>query len=244
MFSIYTNGKKSFVILPPSMYWFRECHIPTRNPAKAKNIARHILSDRPKAFEEIYIRRQKDGMYHVYAYDLEHIQKTLQDTKVEEYKLFFADQLDLMSCGGCVRVDRTHVFTQLAGRVLVLQEQKECHVNLEEVYEKLLAKVKPAYSFAKTKRANTKVLVIGIVLFLFFVLFDGLQAFGELHALTTEHQKLANSRSFYEVRSLIKGYDKLQKHKENMLSKLVTLSEKDSLKLLKYKNGVLKVEKE
>ena len=44
-YKLFENESKNVVILSPSMYWFKVCEIPTKNIAKAKNIAKWVFEN-------------------------------------------------------------------------------------------------------------------------------------------------------------------------------------------------------
>jgi len=80
------------VVLSPSFCWFKELELPSKSLSKAKKIADHILSDRPKEYIDIVIKKDNDK-FKVYCYDKKAVENIVKRLGKIQSKIFFAYEL-------------------------------------------------------------------------------------------------------------------------------------------------------
>ncbi|MBL0707758.1 MAG: hypothetical protein JJW00_01775 [Sulfurimonas sp.] len=236
---VYEDVLDDVVILSPSLYWYMLCSIPTRSMQKAKKIAQHIMSHRPSHFEEIVLYKLENN-YDAYAYDKSVVKSILKELNLKNPKVYFANQLKL---DAQTAIDDDNALYKFGDRVMeYVIEEDIPESSLRENYKELLVGQKHIKLFEKSGKNNKTFLLASLALFVLYIAafsFDRLKTLShidaELAGLKTE------DRSFYEMKSLIKKYKKLQSSSERMRSGLKKELKKDKIKTLSYQDGKFKV---
>jgi len=229
------------VVLSPAMYWFSVCEIPTKNMTKAKKIAMHMMSNKPDNFSDIALFYKTDA-YHAYAYDKKSITTLIKELALKNPKVYFANQLQLTTLTAIS--DETNLY-KLNERVVESHAtDKKPSKSLSIHYEELLKGQKPMLSFESGNRSLKTVLSLSAGLLLVYIM---LFTFDKVSLLSTIEHKMENlniqNRSFYEIKSLIKKYTKLDKNSQKLKEKLTQALKDKNLKSLTYLNGTMEVKK-
>ncbi|WP_373035033.1 hypothetical protein [Sulfurimonas sp.] len=227
------------VVLSPAMYWFKVCEIPTKSMAKAKKIAMHMMSNKPDNFDDIELFHKTD-FYHAYAYDKKSIKFLLKELGLKNPQVYFANQLQLTDF---IAIDDETNLYKFNQRVI------ESHATTEKPsksllthYEELLQGEKPILSFESGDRSLKTVLSLSAGFFLLYILLFTFDKVSILSSLENEMESLnIQNRSFYQIRSLIKKYTKLDQNSEKLKEKLTQALKDENLKSLTYSNGTLEV---
>jgi len=229
------------VILSPAMYWFSVCEIPTKNITKAKKIAMHMMSNKPDNFTDIALFYKTDS-YHAYAYDKKSIITLLKELGLKNPKVYFANQLQLTE--PTTIDDKTNLY-KFNERVIELQAtDTKPSKSLSIHNEELLKGQKPMLSFESSDRNLKIVLSLSVGLFLLYIMLFTFDKVSILSAIEHKMESLnTQNRSFYEIRSLIKRYTKLDKNSKKLKEKLTQALKDENVKSLTYADGTLKVKK-
>ena len=201
------DSYKSIVILSPSLYWFKTCDIPTKNKAKAKKIASHMMTDRPKLFNEVFVFKTKE-LYHAYAYDKEALNEILKNLNIENYEVYFANQLNIDQT---IRLDDKHLLSKYKSSLLELQNTKNSdnYPSIKDNYIKLLENEK---SFISSKNDEVKSSLIFKITTLLFLSYMVLYGISKSKIIQTIDQNIASLNkeniSMYQIDSLITKYKK------------------------------------
>lgn len=242
------NNNKSFsnvfddiVIFSPSFYWFKICEIPTKNYTKAKNIATHMMSDGPIDFKKIELQRIEDK-YAVFSYNESIILNILKELNIKDAKIYFADQLNITES---IAIDEEKYLFKFNNKIIELDKKnEEINSNLNNSYSTLLEGVNPIISLKKDSKKNSIfVNLTAIILFIYLAIFS----FDKINTLTHINKnslKLdTNGKSFYEIKSLIKKYKKLEKNSDQMKINLEKVLKQNQIKSIEYKNNKIRVTK-
>ena len=243
-YKLFENESKNVVILSPSMYWFKVCEIPTKNIAKAKNIARHIMSDRADGLDDMVLNRV-DGGYEVFAYNEKSVLQRLKYLGISEYVLYFAAQLnfDIDSLNGKVAIDNENILCVVSNRVLEFPNTESNLPALVDNYHTMLDVVKPAIKFEQ-QTSNVKYVLLTASIFLFgIMLLYSFLRYESSKKLEQQISLLSKNKSFYEIKSLIRKYERIDKESIRMKREFKKILDEKDLKSIELSNGKFKVEK-
>jgi hypothetical protein len=247
---VYSLNKKVFykqieedvVILSPSLYWFKICTIPTKKYAKAKNIAMHMMSERPEKFSD-FILYKKNDLYDAYAYDKAMLKNLLKELGLKNPKVYFANQLHLSDA---LSIDEQNMLYNFNQRVMQTKITNNKPLeSLVENYTKLLDGEKPIKSFVKSDQNQTKMLIGILGLFFLYIVLFSFDKINTLSIINDEFASIKNQdKSFYEMQSLIKRYTKLENKSLKLKKELKNALKSKNLKSIVYENDAVKVENE
>lgn len=236
---IYEEVPEDIVILSPSLYWYKLCSIPTRNFSKAKNIAEHMMSDRPSNFGEIVLYKNNDN-YDAYAYEKIFIKNLLKELGLKNPKVYFANQLQVSDK---TSIDEQKALYSFNGRIMeyTFGEEQPSH-SLKHQYKELLHGEKHLKAFEKRNNNNTSYLLVSLAFFSLYVLFFSIEKIQTLQDIERELESLpTQERSFHEIRSLIRKYTKLESSSVQLQKELQNALKEEQIKTLVYENGSIKV---
>ncbi|MDF1875387.1 hypothetical protein JHD48_06545 [Sulfurimonas sp. SAG-AH-194-I05] len=236
---IHETISDDIIILSPSLYWYKKCVIPTRNFSKAKNIALHMVSDKPATFKEVLLYRSEND-YDVYAYNKEIVKNLLKKLKLQNPKVYFANQLTF---DGLVSIDSEKNLYKFNDRTMetVANATQKPDTSLTQSYKELLNEQSHIKLFEKSTNNNTSFLVASFVFFFLFIVFSSVDKIQSLNKLDKEFESLqTKDRSFYAIKSLIKKYKKLQSASDSLHSKVQNGLKQTNLKTLTYENSSVK----
>ena len=221
------------------MYWFKLCSFPTNNLSKAKNIAKHMMSDRPSNFSEVELNK-KENNYHAYAYDKKSIKNLVKNLNLENPKIYFANQLHLNEI---VAIDKNTMLYQFNERIMESPVgDKKPKVELKSNYAKLLKDEKPLKGFEKNVNKSNVFLAASLILFFIYIVLFSVDKIKTINSIDEQLLSLkTNDRSFYEIKSLIKKYKKLDKSSQKLKKELKNALKQNNIKKLEFKNDSIKV---
>jgi len=236
------NTIDDIIILSPALYWFQICEIPTKSITKAKKIATHMISNKPENFKDIELFYKENG-YYAYAYDKNSIQTLLKKLDLQNPKVYFANQLQITQL---TAIDNeTNLYTFHKRVIESPATTKNPSKSLSIHYKELLLKEKPIRSLESDDRSLKSLLSIATGFFLLYII---LFAFDKISTLNTLNHTMENlnthNRSFYQIKSLIRKYTKLDKNSKNFKEKLTQALQETNLQSLIYSDGTLKITKE
>jgi len=229
------------VVLSPAMYWFKICEIPTKSMSKAKKIATHMMSDKPDDFDTIELFYKTD-FYHAYAYDKKSIKTLLKKLGIKNPKVYFANQLHLTELTAIDDETNLYKFNQRVIEAHATSQKPS--KSLFNDYKELLQGEKPMRSFENDDSSLKRVLSLSASLFLLYIMLFTFDKVSILNAIQHETESLnTQNRSFYQIKSLIRKYTKLDKNSKKLKEKLTQALKDEKLKSLTYSNGTLEVKK-
>lgn len=236
------DNYETIVLLSPSLYWVKTCEIPTKNRMKAKNIASHMMSDRPESFKEIFIFK-KDKLYNAYAYDKILLNEKLKNLNTDNYKVYFANQLNINET---IKLNDTYCINKYETSIIELKNSKNTnnHPTLKDNYIKLLENEKPFISSQNNEVKSSIVFKITAVLFLIYLILFSINKSNELTNIDKQINSLNKEEiSIYQIKSLMTKYENLDTKLTSMRKELKeTLTNQDIKKII-YDGNNLKVEK-
>lgn len=237
----YDEISDDIVLLSPSLYWFKLCTIPTKNRVKAKNIAEHMMSERPSAFSEVLLYPNAEE-YNAYAYDKSALKEQLKKFQFKDPKVYFSNQLHLSET---ISINEEICLYTFNNRVMESRSSnKRATKSLVQNYKELLQGEKPLTSFEKSGKDMTLLLSIFTTLFFLYTLMFGFEKEEKLHKIDSEIAELkTDGKSFYEIESLIKKYGKLEKSSQKMKRELDTILKKSGIENITYANHTYKVKR-
>jgi hypothetical protein len=239
---VYNHIEDDIVVLSPSLYWFKICTIPTKKYAKAKNIAMHMMSERPTGFNDFLLYKKND-LYDAYAYDKTMLKSLLKELNLKNPKVYFANQLHLSDVLG---IDEENLLYNFNHRVMQakITQNKPLH-TLTDSYKELLNGEKPIRSFVKSDQNQSKMLLGVLGLFFIYIVLFSFDKLKTLSVIDNEAASLkSEDRSFYEMQSLIKRYTKLENKSSKLKQELKDALKSKNIQSLVYENDSIKVENE
>jgi chaperonin cofactor prefoldin len=229
------------VVLSPAMYWFKVCEIPTKSMTKAKKIAIHMMSNRPANFEGITLFYKTDS-YHAYTYNKRSITTLIKELGLKNPKVYFANQLALTEITAIDDETNLYKFNQTVIESHATTQKPSKSLSIH--YEELLQGEKPMLSFESGDRSLKTVLSLSAGVFLLYIMLFTFDKVSILNSIENEMENLnIQNRSFYQIRSLIKKYTKLDQKSEQLKEKLTQVLKDENLKSLTYSNGTFEVKK-
>lgn len=238
---IYEDVSEDIIILAPSFYWYKLCSIPTRSFSKAKNIAQHMMSQRPAEFVEIILYKNNDD-YDAYAYDKSFVKNLLKDVALKNPKVYFANQLQIEEA---VSIDGQRSLYKFNERVMCsASTANKPAYSLVEKYAELLHGQKYLKAFEKQSSNNNFYFVASLALFALYIVFFSFDKMQTLRNVENELESLqTQDRSFHEIRSLIRKYEKLDTSSEKLQKDLQNALKKDQIKTIVYENDSIEVKR-
>jgi len=225
--AIYHDIEDDVIILSPSMYWFKVCAIPTKNYSKAKKIALHMMSEKPSHFNEIELKRQEKD-YHAYTYDKKSVKGIVKGLNLQNPKVYFANQLHLSEMVGVDKESFVYSFNERVMQASIGEHKPR--LELTESYKELLEGEKPLSGFEKQTQ-KTNILSVSIVaLFLLYIILFSIDKLQTISSIDEQLASMKTERSFYEIKSLIKKYKKLEKSSQKIKKDLTDALKKSDLK--------------
>ena len=235
----FTNISENIVIFSPSFYWYKICDIPTKNLVKAKNIATHMMSDSPTDFKKISLQK-KDDKYLVFSYNEETISNVLSDLNIKESKIYFTDQLNIAES---ISIDEENYLLKFNDKILQLcNKDQKITSSLKNSYLSVLNNIKPIINLKKDSRKNFILTNISVSILFIYVLLFGFDKINSLSDINNNATKLDTyGKSYYEIKSLIKKYKKLENNSNKMKNDLEKTLMQAQIKKIEYKNNKIKV---
>jgi len=235
----YDDDYDDVVIISPSLYWFKECQIPTKNKTKAKKIASHMITERPSHFDEVFVCHVSSGC-HAYAYDKVAVDAIIEKLNLKEFKTYFANQILFKDA---LRLDAKTILQRFNESVVEFKNTTQNDLpSLRSEYPSLLSSVKPMMqNQSDDKQINRYLQVSAVMLVCYIALFS----FDKLSKLNELDKKLENASSIsgYKMEALAKRYKKIQKNKEKIAKELETvLAQNKKVKKITFKNSRIKVD--
>jgi len=238
---IHDQVQEEVVILSPSLYWYKYCSIPTKNFIKAKNIAQHMLSQRPENFSEIVL--YKNGVdYDAYAYEKSFVKELLKSLHLQNPKVYFANQLQISDE---TSIDEHKSLFAYNDRVMELPKvETEAAFSITDLSSQLLNSQQHLKTFEKRSNNSSKYYLIGLIFFALYILLSTVNKYQVSNNLDKEIESLeTNERSFHEIKALTRKYEKLEKNSQNLKQKISEALKQKELKELVYENDTVKVSK-
>jgi len=197
-----------------------------------------MMSEAPSSFKELALVRCKDG-YEAFAYDESTIRQSIKALHVRNPKIYFADQLRINEC---VKIDNKNYLFPFNSKIIELQEVREAVNNtLESSYNLFLEKEKPIINLDQNSKSNNTLVSVATVLLLLYMVIFSFDKISAMRAIDKKSDaQLTGNKTFYEIKSLIKKYKKLDDGKITMQEELVNHLKKDQVKSLVYKDGKTK----
>lgn len=235
--------QEDIVILSPSLYWYKSCSIPTKNLLKAKNIAKHMMSDRPASLSSMVLYK-KENHFDAYAYDKNFVKSLLKELNLPNPKVYFANQLHIKET---LSIDDETMLYSFDSRVLQSKRNDVEMQSLASNIKELLTNEKPIKEFLRSDKNESKMLIGIVALMLIFVVLYSIDKMMVLSNIQKSQVALSSKEhsdiSFYEMQSLIKRYDKQEKSSAKLKQELNKALESGNIKSLVYDNGAIKYEK-
>ena len=211
--TIVLESEDEAVVVSPTLYWYAHADFPTRSLARAKRLADAFMDTRPERYREIFVRRTGKG-YDCYAYDPEELAEKLASAENPDAPVYFLQQLHEELP---LRIDGQRVAENLNGVAVEIPDEGKAAPSLADV------------DFGKTPRPfrapGTK--TGGKALPLLFLLLLGITTAADLglrfqkyFALDAATQKLQADRSFYEIRAIVKRYEKIEAEQKKLRAQI------------------------
>lgn len=233
-----TYDSQEVIILSPKIYWYKKCNIPTKNISKAKKIAIHMLSDKPKNFSEIVLYKNANH-YDAYAYDMVFVKKIIHEHKYKNPKIYFANQLALDEN---ISIDSKKMLCNFNGTMIEVAYDTSAAKNISEIYLELLENQKYLLGFEKNNQKTLKFYTSILGLYILIVLFYFIGKIQTNNIISNKIEELdSNSKSAYEIKSLIKKYSKLEKNSNKLKQDIYEEFKKQNINTLKFEKNTVTI---
>ena len=237
---VFEEVRDDVVLLSPSLYWYKSCSIPTKNLAKAKNIAKHMMSERPARFSEVLLYK-KDGLYDAYAYDKSFVKSLLRELNLKNPRVYFANQLEISEA---VAIDDDYMLYAFGGRVMQSKiVDAKPTLELSSSYKEMLGGQKPVGDFLRSDRNITQMLLGVVALVALYVVLFSADKMMVLSGISESSAKLDSSSevSFYEMQSLIKRYSAQERRATKLKAEMQKALENEGVASLVYEDAKIEI---
>ncbi|WP_456450436.1 hypothetical protein [Hydrogenimonas sp.] len=196
------NSDDDAVVLSPSTYWYAHAKFPTRSLAKARKLADGFMDTRPENYDAVYVEK-RDGGYDCYAYDGDALKRRLEEAGAAGAPVWFLQQFVSQMP---LRLDDERVAESINGVVVELPDASRSLPTLASL--DLGAVAKPFNRRAESG-FPVKSLVALTLLLAVTVTADLGVRFQKYLAVDEALERSRASRSVYEIRALVKKYEKV-----------------------------------
>ncbi len=229
---VIDGTREAIVIFSPAFYWFKVCEIPTKSISKAKKIASHMLVDKPEDFDELILR--KNGVdYSAYSFNKETIDKVIKSLKMKNAKIYFADQLHITQS---VAIDTHNLLLKFNDKVVELKiVGQKPSTTIKSTHNILLEDEKPIVEMVSGSKGKEILFSVCVAMLVIFIGVFSFSKFGILDAIDAQSKELkTGDRSFYEIKSMINRYKKLDKKKRKMKKEFEIALSKNGANFIEY----------
>ncbi len=218
-----TNDDTVKVVLAPSLYWYVYARFPTRSSAKVRRLADSFMDSRPASYQTLFLQRRDEG-YDCYAYDEEALQNRLTAEGFTEAKCYFLQQFDDQMPR---RIDEKAIAHVIEGVCLELPDDRSDIPSLADL------KFEGVRSFAEEKKdVDFKRFWIALLILLIVTMsLDLGLRLQQKFAIEKRLDRSRTGRSIYEVRALVKKYDKIADKQKRLRQSIAEALQKRLKKL-------------
>ena|GEM_PF-1170937 len=190
------------VVLSPSTYWYVHARFPTRSLARARKLADAFMDTRPQNYTEIYVEKSEEG-FDCYAYDGEALAARLRELEAQGEPVWFLQQLASQMP---LRIDDGLIAETINGVAVEMRESSRSLPTLGSIDLKAVAR-----PFNKESAGGFPVrLTVALTLLLALAVVTDLAGrFQRYTAVEKALDQSRTSRSIYEIRALLKKYEKI-----------------------------------
>ncbi|WP_456382728.1 hypothetical protein [Hydrogenimonas sp.] len=207
--TVIKGGGKDVVVVAPSLYWYAHARFPTKSLSKARKLADAYLDSRPPSYTSIHVEKREEG-FDCYAYDAETIEAKLDEIGQTDVPVYFLQQF---ANEMPMRVDEELTVDTINGVCIEMPDRNRTLPTLQSLDFSGVAK---PFNRSGGTGVSGRLIFVLMILLTITAIFDISLRYQKLSAIEKKLEKSRGSRSFYELQSLVEGYEKRAKAQKRL----------------------------
>ncbi len=199
--TVTLESENDIVVVSPTLYWYAHADFPTKSLAKARKLADAFLDSRPESYGTIHVEKREGG-FDCYAYDKEALKTRIEAVGANDAPAYFLQQL---SAKMPIRIDDGLIADIINDICIELPDGERTLPTLDTLDFESVAK---PFRHPKSGPLPKSLIIALISLLAVTMVVDLAHRFQEYSAIQKALEKSGGDRSVYEIKSLVKRYEK------------------------------------